>query len=463
MGKVAITFLGAAATVTGSRFLVTSERSKVLVDAGLFQGRREDRKKNWDPFPLNPASIDAIVLTHAHLDHCGYLPLLVRQGFRNKIYATEYTIELASVILRDSAKLQMEDAKFAAEKGFSKHPIPLPLYDMEDVEKTLDHFSAVNFRSNVKLTDDAAATYFPSGHILGSAYVLLEVAGKELLFTGDLGRNNHPLLSPPDKAPSVHLDAVITESTYGDRVHETPLRTFAEEINLAIKRGGSILIPAFAVDRTEVILMALRELIGGREIPNLPIYVDSPMALAALNFYRDAVDKDAPELREGISKKWRDVDLFNPGNLREMRTVDESKSLNEITQTSIIISASGMGTGGRVVHHMANMLSDPKNTVILVGYQAAGSRGRSLENGESRVKIHGKWVPVHAAIVKLESFSVHADSDELITWLGTIKNPKKVFVVHGEPDSEEALAIRLRNEMKWDVFVPKSEESFDLT
>ena len=462
MGKVAIEFLGATTTVTGSRFLVTSEESKVLVDAGLFQGRREDRKKNWDPFPVDPASIDAIVLTHAHLDHCGYLPLLVRQGFRKKIYATDYTIKLATVILRDSAKLQMEDAKYAAQKGFSKHPVPLPLYDMEDVERTLDHFSVVSFRSSVRLTDDASVTYFPSGHILGSAYVLLEIGGKELLFTGDLGRNNHPLLAPPDKPPTILLDAVVTESTYGDRVHETPAKTFAEEINIAIKRGGSLLIPAFAVDRTEVILMALRELIGRREIPSLPIYVDSPMALSALDFYRDAVDKDAPELREGVAQKSRGIDLFNPGNLKEMRTVGESKSLKDITETSIIISASGMGTGGRVVHHMANMLPDPKNTIILVGYQAAGSRGRSLEVGEPRVKIHGKWIPVNASIVKVGSFSVHADSDELITWLGHIKNPKKVFVVHGEPDSEEALATRLRNELKWDVYVPKSEESFDL-
>ena len=462
MGKVAIEFLGATTTVTGSRFLVTSEESKVLVDAGLFQGRREDRKKNWDPFPVDPASIDAIVLTHAHLDHCGYLPLLVRQGFRKKIYATDYTIKLATVILRDSAKLQMEDAKYAAQKGFSKHPVPLPLYDMEDVERTLDHFSVVSFRSSVRLTDDASVTYFPSGHILGSAYVLLEIGGKELLFTGDLGRNNHPLLAPPDKPPTILLDAVVTESTYGDRVHETPAKTFAEEINIAIKRGGSLLIPAFAVDRTEVILMALRELIGRREIPSLPIYVDSPMALSALDFYRDAVDKDAPELREGVAQKSRGIDLFNPGNLKEMRTVGESKSLKDITETSIIISASGMGTGGRVVHHMANMLPDPKNTIILVGYQAAGSRGRSLEEGEPQVKIHGKSIPVHASIVKVGSFSVHADSDELIAWLGNIKNPKKVFVVHGEPDSEEALATRLRNELKWDVYVPKSEESFDL-
>lgn len=462
MGKATITFLGAAGTVTGSRFLVSSEKSKILIDAGLFQGLREDRRKNWNPFPVDPRSIDAIVLTHAHLDHCGYLPLLVRQGYRNKIYATDYTIKLATVILRDSARLQMEDAKYAAEKGFSKHPIPLPLYNVEDVEKTLNYFSAVNFRTNIKLTEDSSVTYMPSGHILGSAYVLLEIDGKELLFTSDMGRNSHPLLSPPDRAPSVPLDAVITESTYGDRVHETPLLSFADEINAAVKRGGSILIPAFAVDRTEVILMALRELIGSRAIPNIPIYVDSPMALTALDYYRDAVEKNAPELREGVAEKWKSVDPFNPGNLAEMRTVEESKSLNEISKTSIIISASGMGTGGRVVHHMAHMLPDPKNTVILVGYQAAGSRGRSLEEGEPRVKIHGKWIPVHAAIVKIDSFSVHADSDELISWLQDIKNPKKVFVVHGEPDSENALADRLRKELHWRVYVPKSEESFEL-
>lgn len=462
MDTVTIKFLGAASTVTGSKFLVTSEKSSVLVDSGLFQGLKKDRQKNWEPFPVEPSSIDAVVLTHAHLDHCGYLPLLVRQGFRNKIYATGYTIKLATVILRDSARLQMEDAKFAAERGFSKHPIPLPLYDEEDVERTLSHFSEINFRSKVTVTKDASATFMPSGHILGSAFVLLEIAGKELLFTSDLGRDNHPLLSPPDDPPSVALDAVITESTYGDRAHETPLRSFAEEINLAMKRGGSILIPAFAVDRTEVILMALRELVGSGTIPNIPIYVDSPMALTALDFYRDAVEKDAPELRKGVAKKWKTVDPFNPGNLFEMRTVEESKSLNEISETSIIISASGMGTGGRVVHHMANMLPDPRNTVILVGFQAAGSRGRSLEEGQPRLKIHGKWIPVHASIVKIESFSVHADSNELVSWLRQVKHPKKVFVVHGEPESEEALAERLRQQLGWNVMVPKSEEAFEL-
>lgn len=462
MGRVTITFLGAANTVTGSRFLVTSVKSKILVDAGLFQGLRENRKKNWDPFPVDPSRIDAIVLTHAHLDHCGYLPLLVRHGFAKEIFATDYTIDLATVILRDSAKLQMEDAKYAGEKGFSKHPIPLPLYHLQDVEKTLGHFTSVSFRQSVRLTEDASVTFFPSGHILGSAYVLLEIDGRQILFTSDLGRDNHPLLAPPDHPDALTLDAVVTESTYGDRVHEAPLNTFADEINAAIGRGGSMLIPAFAVDRTEVILMALRELIGSKKIPNIPIYVDSPMALAALDFYRDAVKTNAPELREGVAEKWRAVDPFDPGNLAEMRTVEESKSLNDIKETSIIISASGMGTGGRVIHHMAKMLPNPKNTVILVGYQAAGSRGRSLEDGEPRVKIHGKWIPVHATIVKIESFSVHADSDELIAWLRNIKKVDKVFVVHGEPDSESALASRLRKELHWNVYIPTSEESFEL-
>lgn len=460
MGEVTITFLGATSTVTGSRFLVTSEKSKILVDAGLFQGLKEVRKRNWDPFPVDPSTIDAIVLSHAHLDHCGYLPLLVRQGFQKEIFATEYTIKLSAVILRDSARLQMEDAEFASKKGFSKHAIPLPLYNTNDVEKTLNRFSTVEFRTKTQITEDASVTYFPSGHILGSAFILLEIDGKSLLFTSDMGRENHPLLSSPDKPPQIPLDAVITESTYGDRIHETPLNSFAEEINAAIKRGGSILIPAFAVDRTEVILMALRELIADQSIPNIPIYVDSPMALSALDYYREAVKRGAPELRDGVAERWKSVDPFDPGDLNQMRTTEQSKSLNKLVETSMIISASGMGTGGRVVHHMKNMLPDPKNTVILVGFQAAGSRGRSLEEGKREIKIHGKWVPVHAHIVKVESFSVHADSDELISWLRNISHPKEIFVVHGEPDAERVLAARLRDELGWKATIPKSGEIF---
>lgn len=463
MGKVTITFLGATSTVTGSRFLVTSEKSKILVDAGLFQGLKEVRKKNWDPFPVDPSTIDAIVLSHAHLDHCGYIPLLVRQGFRNRIFATDYTIKLATVILRDSAHLQMEDAEFASKKGFSKHANPLPLYDSDDVEKTLIHFTAVEFRKKIQLTQDASVTYFPSGHILGSAFIVIDIDGKSLLFTGDMGRNNHPLLAPPDKPPQMVFDAVITESTYGDRVHETPIKSFADEINAAIKRGGSILIPAFAVDRTEVILMALRDLIGDHSVPQIPIYVDSPMALTALDYYRDAVKQDAPEIRAGVAERWKSADPFDPGDLNQMRTTEQSKSLNELSETSIIISASGMGTGGRVVHHMKNMLPNSKNTLILVGFQAAGSRGRSLEEGKREIKIHGKWVPVQAHIVKVQSFSVHADSDELIAWLRGIPRPKETFVVHGEPDSQDALAARIRDELGWKATVPKSAQVFELS
>ncbi|MDP1711679.1 MAG: MBL fold metallo-hydrolase [Candidatus Nanopelagicaceae bacterium] len=460
MGRVTITFLGATSTVTGSRFLVTSERSKILVDAGLFQGLKEVRKRNWDPFPVDPSSIDAIVLSHAHLDHSGYLPLLVRQGFKNQIFATDYTIKLSAVILRDSAHLQEEDAEFASKKGFSKHAIPLPLYNSNDVEKTLTHFSVIEFRVKTQITPDVSVTYFPSGHILGSAFILLEIDGKSLLFTSDMGRENHPLLCSPDKPPQIALDAVITESTYGDRIHETPINSFADEINAAIKRGGSILIPAFAVDRTEVILMALRELIAKDLIPNIPIYVDSPMALTALDYYREAVRKNVLELRAGVAERWKSEDPFNPGDLSQMRTTEQSKSLNQLSETSMIISASGMGTGGRVVHHMKNMLPDPKNTVILVGFQAAGSRGRSLEEGKREIKIHGKWVPVHAHIVKVESFSVHADSVELISWLKEIPRPKEAFVVHGEPDAQDALAARLRADLKWKATIPKSAEVF---
>jgi metallo-beta-lactamase family protein len=295
---------------------------------------------------------------------------------------------------------------------------------------------------------------------------LLEVDGKNFLFTSDMGRDNHPLLASPDKPPSVPIDVVVTESTYGDRIHDTPIDTFANEINAAIKRGGSIVIPAFAVDRTEVILMALHDLIETGKIPPIPIYVDSPMALTALDFYRDAVRTNSAELRSGVAEKWRDADPFDSGNLSELRTVDESKSLNNLQATSIIISASGMGTGGRVVHHLANKLPDPSNTIILVGFQAAGSRGRSLEEGQKQIKIHGRWVAVKAHIAKVESFSVHADADELVKWLRGVnvggEKPEKVFVVHGEPDSQEALAARLFKDLNWNATVPKSAQVFNV-
>lgn len=458
MSEVTIAFLGATDTVTGSRFLVTSSQSKVLIDCGLFQGIKSIRKKNWDPFPVDVATIDSVVLTHAHLDHCGYLPLLARQGFKNPIFATHYTTELASVILHDSAHLQMEDAKYAAKKGYSKHEIPLPLYNVDDTERALKLFKQVKFHDRVQVAPDAWVTWFPAGHILGAAFIVLEIGGKKLLFTGDLGRNNHPLLSNPDTSPTDVMDAVITESTYGDRIHDAKPEDFADQLNAAIKRGGSILIPAFAVDRTEVILMALRDLMEKKLIPLIPIFVDSPMALTALNYYREAITQNTPEIREGISDKWANQDPFDPGKLMQALTTEESKQINDITETSIIISASGMATGGRVVHHLEHMLPDAKNTVILVGYQAVGSRGRLLEEGVTELKMHGKLVPVNAHIAKVQSFSVHADADELIAWLGHSPKPGKVFVVHGEQGAQEAMAERLIADLGWNAIVPKPSQ-----
>jgi metallo-beta-lactamase family protein len=458
MSDVTITFLGAIDTVTGSRFLVTSSLSKVLVDCGLFQGVKSIRKKNWDPFPVDVKTIDSVVLTHAHLDHCGYLPLLARQGFQNPIFATNYTAELASVILHDSAHLQMEDAKYAAKKGYSKHEIPLPLYNVDDTEKALRLFKRIGFHSRIQVAPDAWATWYPSGHILGSAFLVLEIGDKKILFTGDMGRNNHPLLSNPDAPPAGALDAIVTESTYGDRKHDAKPEDFARELNAAIDRGGSILIPAFAVDRTEVILMALRELMEKKLIPLIPIYVDSPMALTALNFYREAITNNTPEIRDGVSDRWANQDPFDSGKLMQAQTSEESKKINDITETSIIISASGMATGGRVVHHLEHMLPDEKNTVILVGYQALGSRGRSLEEGAAEIKMHGKFVPVRAHIAKVESFSVHADADELIEWLGKAAKPGKIFVIHGEQGAQEAMANRIVDQLNWNAIVPKPSQ-----
>jgi len=454
MSDVSISFLGATDTVTGSRFLITGPKSRVLIDCGMFQGLKKDRLKNWEPFAADPRSIDAVILSHAHLDHCGYLPVLVKDGFTGPIYSTTYTKELAAVILNDSARLQTEDARYAAKKGYSKHNPPKALYGPDEVEKTLPLFKTLNFATKTQITPDCAVTLFPSGHILGAAFILVEMAQKKFLFTNDLGRNNHPLLVPPVLPPEEGIDVVITESTYGDRVHEDAANIFADQINAALKRGGKILIPAFAVDRTEVILMNIRQLIQDKKIPQTPIYVDSPMALKALDYYRAAINEGSAEIRPEIVTTWQGQDPFDPGMLNQMRTTEESISLNKIITNAIIISASGMGTGGRVVHHLEQILPDHTSTVILVGFQAAGTRGRSLLDGETRIKMFGQFIPVNAKIEHIESFSVHADSNELITWLRVIKNPQKVFVVHGDPTSAQTFASRLKSELGWNAITP---------
>lgn len=458
----AITFLGATETVTGSRFLLSAGDERILIDCGLYQGSKEIQARNREPFPVDPKTLSAIVLTHAHLDHSGYVPLLVRQGFKGKIITTKYTEPLVAVVLRDSAKLQEEDAFFAAKKGYSKHKHPEPLYRIEDVESALTYVTAFPYRQQFKAGNNFVGTFYPSGHILGSAFLVINVGDKNILFTSDMGRNNHPLLSPPDDPPKSDFDAIVTESTYGDRIHESVSGEFAREINAAIARGGSIVIPAFAIDRTEVILMALRSLIDSKEIPSVPIYVDSPMAVAALAEYRKAVREGHAGIRDGITRQWSNQDPFDPGTLTNVTTTEHSKSLNDIKDSHIIISASGMATGGRVVHHLKRTLPDERNTILLVGYQAQGSRGRALEDGLPRIKIHGDWVDVRARIAKIESFSVHADSAELLNWLGKCKRPKKIFVVHGEQDAQEIFKEKIISNLGWNAIVPRLNEKFDL-
>jgi metallo-beta-lactamase family protein len=462
MSNVTIAFLGAADTVTGSRFLITGPRSKILIDCGLFQGQKEVRAKNWEPFPVDVKTIDAIILSHAHLDHSGYLPALTKQGYSNPIFATKYTKVVGSIILRDSAKIQTDDANFAKKKGYSKNNPPLALYEATDAEKAIGLFSSTPFHQRTKVAEDAFVTFYPAGHILGSSFLVVEMAEKFFLFTADLGRNNHPLLANPDTPPNIAYNAIISESTYGNRVHDADPEDFAKEINAAVARGGSILIPAFAVDRTEVILMALKELILEKKIPSLPIYVDSPMAIAALDVYRDAITTESPEIRSGVPARWQNQDPFDTGKLIQSITTEESKAINDIKECSIVISASGMATGGRVVHHLANMLPNPSNTVILVGFQAAGSRGRALEEGQTKVKIHGEFVPVNAHIARVESFSVHADGEELIDWIKSIKTPGQVFIVHGEPDSQRGLKDRFADLLGWQATIPKSGQVFEI-
>lgn len=462
MGEVRLQFLGATQTVTGSRFLLSSDTSRVLIDVGLFQGTADVRRRNWEEFPVDPKSIDAVVLTHAHLDHCGYLPLLVRQGFDGPVFCTTNTGKLAEIILRDSGRLQEEDAFYARRKGFSKHKVPLPLYTEQDAIEALSHFQTIDFHTPHPVTSEVTVTFHPSGHILGSAFLTCEVLRKRVLFTGDLGRSQHPILVPPDPIPTQKFDAVITESTYGDRIHETPTQIFAEAIRSTIARGGSVLIPAFAVDRTEMLLVELRDLLDKGEIPEVPIYVDSPMALASLQLYRKAVQNAEPDIRADVAAQWHSRDPFDSSWLHEMQTVEASKSLKDVKPGHIIVSASGMATGGRVVHHLARMLPNSNNAVVLVGFQAAGTRGRLLEQGDTAVKIHGQWVPVRAQIIKAEKFSAHADGDELVSWLSGGREPACTFVVHGETGASQAFAQHIEDALGWPVVVPANGQVFVL-
>jgi metallo-beta-lactamase family protein len=447
-------FLGAAGSVTGSRFLVEGGGATLLVDAGLYQGLAELRRRNWEPLGVDPASLDAVVVTHAHLDHSGYLPRLVRDGFRGRVLCTRETAELAEIVLRDSAHLQEEDAAYANEAGFSKHHPALPLYDAHDVERVLPLFEPLAYGEPVPLSDDAVITLHRAGHILGSATALLEVDGARALFSGDLGRPQHALLEPPEDPP--WADAVIVESTYGDRTHspDDGGAQLADVVSRTVARGGSVLIPAFAVDRTELVLLALRRLREAGRIPDVPVYVDSPMALAALEVYRSAAHRPGSGVRAGSPE-------LIAGHVVEVHDAASSERLNRPKEPCILISASGMATGGRVVHHLRYQLPDARNTVILTGYQAEGTRGQQLAAGVRQLKIHGRYVPVRAEVVPLPTFSVHADGDELIAWLSRMSardRPPTAYVVHGEERSSAALARRIHEDLDWCAVVPRLGE-----
>ncbi len=448
-------FLGAAGTVTGSRFLVASAGGSVLVDAGLYQGRQELRRRNWQPFPVAAEGIGAVTLTHAHLDHTGYLPRLVRDGFRGRVVCTPDTRALTEIVLRDSAHLQEEDAAYANERGFSKHQPALPLYTSADVAATLPLLEGLDYGTSARLVPDVTVTLRPVGHILGAAAVTLDVDGHRVVFSGDLGRGRHPLLTGPE--PPDPADTIVVESTYGDRRHPDPdPDVLASAVRRTLARGGVILVPAFAVDRTELVLMELRRLMIAGEIPQVPVHVDSPMALQALGVYRRALAGGGHGLRSDLP---RVADPFDTGDLRPARTPEESRELNRPHRPCIVVSASGMATGGRVVHHLEHLLPDPRNTVVITGYQAEGTRGRQLLEGAPHVKMHGRYVPVRAEIVRARDFSVHADAAEVVAWLASCPQPPRtVFVVHGEARASAALADRIRAELGWCAVTPQYGE-----
>jgi metallo-beta-lactamase family protein len=441
MRSPVLTFLGATGTVTGSRFHVETGETQLLVDAGLYQGRKDLRLRNWDPFPRDPGALEAIVLSHAHLDHCGYLPRLTKEGFHGRVICTPETAELTAIVLRDSAHLLQEEASYADAHGYSRHRPALPLYDEADVEKALTHLVTVPLDAGMSVGPDVSLSLRSAGHVLGAASVLVEAAGSRVLFSGDLGRGTHPLVPAREDPPAA--DVLVIESTYGDRSHPPRNSQLADAISRTVERGGVVLIPAFAVDRTELVLLELGRLMRTGQIPRVPVVVDSPMALAALRVYQRASRGVGLPLDFGIP------------HLRTASEAIDSMALNRPVAPSIIVSASGMATGGRVVHHLAHQLPEPRNTVVLTGYQAEGTRGRALAEGARAVKIHGRYVPVNAEILVDDTFSAHADADEILAWLVKApRPPRTVFVVHGEPRPAANLADRIADELGWTAVVP---------
>jgi metallo-beta-lactamase family protein len=448
-----LTFLGAARTVTGSKTLIETSRSRVLVDCGMFQGERAWRRRNWDPLPIDPTSVDAVVVTHAHHDHCGYLPVLARAGFSGPILCSPATARLMAIVLRDAAHLQEQEAHWAQESGLSKHAEPRPLFDTPDADLALSLVEPLQ-RGVRRVIGDVGVGLRRGGHILGSRFAEVTVDDRRMVFSGDLGRPDHPLLLPPD--PIGAADHVVVESTYGDRRHEDGgAAELGAVLARTLDRGGVALVPAFAVDRTPLLLHAIKGLIDDGSVPDVPVHVDSPMALRALEVYRDALTLPDTEFRPEVAG---DARPFDAGHLRLVSAPEESARLNDPRHPCIIVSASGMAEGGRVLHHLEHQLPRSRNTVVLTGYQVAGTRGRALADGARQVKIHGRYVPVRAEVANLRGFSAHADADQVVAWLRGAGEPRCTFVVHGEETSAKALAGRLGDELGWTAVAPEYGE-----
>lgn len=447
-------FLGAADTVTGSKYLIDTPTSRVLIDCGLFQGFKVLRERNRAEFAVPPASIDAVVLTHAHLDHSGYLPALVRDGFQGPVYATTGTTELCGVMLPDSAHLLEEEARHAAAGGWSSHRAPRPLYTVKDAATALERFVPVNFDVPRQIADGLEMTLVPAGHILGASGARISVGGRIVHFSGDLGRAVDPLMRAPKRLEPASV--LVTESTYGDRRHSRadPEAQLGEIVRRVARRNGVIMIPAFAVGRTESILLHLTRLQERGELPDIPIYLNSPMAIDVTAIYHRHPDEHRLE-RDEVERMYRLARL--------VRTVDESKLLNLRGGPMIIISASGMLTGGRILHHLVAYGPDPRNVIVLTGYQAGGTRGAALRDGSRSLRIFGDDVPIGAEVVTIDTLSAHADADGLIAWMGAVDvPPEMVYVIHGEPAASDALRARIKRELHWNARVPEHMESVPL-
>lgn len=449
-----LTFLGATRTVTGSRYLVEAEGKKVLIDCGLFQGYKELRLRNWAQFDVPASSIDAVVLTHAHIDHSGYLPLLVKQGFTGKIYCTPPTFDLCKLLLPDSGYLQEEDARRANKYQYTKHHPALPLYTLADAEESLKYFHPVPFGSEVTLAEGFHFRFERVGHILGAAWVLLTAEKRRVLFSGDIGRQNDPVMKAP--VPPEEVDYLLVESTYGDRLHapENPIEQLAPVITRTVERGGSVIIPSFAVGRAQSLMYYIHVLKEARRIPDVPVYLDSPMAINAT----DIMEKYLHEHRLS-----REVCAAVTGGVTYVHTPEQSRQLDESPYPSIIIAASGMVTGGRVLHHIKHLGPDRRNTILFAGFQAGGTRGDRILKGEKQVKIHGEMVSIGAEIAELDNVSAHADYQEILDWLSAMrKAPTMTFVTHGEEHASAAMKAHIEGRFGWTCTVPEYGQTITL-